>query len=439
MTPPASDADVRLIAFYLPQFHPIAENDQWWGRGFTEWTNVVRARPRFSGHYQPRLPGDLGFYDLRLPEVREAQAELARDHGIHGFCYYHYWFMGKRLLERPFDEVLVSGKPDFPFCLCWANESWRRNWDGISGEVLMAQEYSDEDDRQHIQWLTKAFRDPRYIRIKGRPLVLIYRTSDLPNARQTANTWRAESKRAGIGDIYLCAVEFHGQPVDPASIEFDASVEFQPRGFASQQVNSRGNADVCDYAEIVEHSLREPRSKYKRFPCVFPAWDNSPRRQYIRSYIIDKATPQKYEFWLRSTVKRAQSLPYGEQLVFVNAWNEWGEGAYLEPDLRHGRAYLCATRRALTPASQGEATENHAEGDTGLQDEMPSSIVAGLSDAEEIANLRAALDESARMQDALRHELNAWMDLNRSLTTSNSWKAAQFLRRLRRMLSLRSR
>ena len=220
---------MRLIAFYLPQFHPIPENDQWWGPGFTEWTNVTRARPLFRGHQQPHLPSDLGFYDLRLPEARQAQADLAREYGISGFCYYHYWFSGRRLLERPFNEVLASREPDFPFCLCWANERWTRTWDGGEHCVLMDQTYSAEDDLAHIRWLCEAFRDPRYIRVEGRPLFLVYRlgTSQTPCGRH--RSVREEALRQGLDDLFLCRVESHqDNRVDPHLMGFDAAVEFVP-------------------------------------------------------------------------------------------------------------------------------------------------------------------------------------------------------------------
>src|SRR5262245_51865075 len=214
----------RVIAFYLPQYHPFPENDAWWGKGFTEWRNVTRARPQFPGHYQPHLPADLGFYDLRLPEIRVAQAELARQYGIDGFCYYHYWFNGKRLMERPFDEVLDSGRPDFPFCLCWPNENWNRAWDGHSREVIMAQSYSTEDHVRHARWLATAFRDPRYIRVDGRPLFLVYRATLIPEPRTMTAIFREEASKAGVGEIFLARVE--SQPVergDPADLGFDAA------------------------------------------------------------------------------------------------------------------------------------------------------------------------------------------------------------------------
>ena len=217
-----------LLAFYLPQFHPIPENDEWWGPGFTEWRNVVRGHSLYPNHHQPNIPGELGFYDLRMPEVREAQAALADAYGIFGFCYYHYWFSGRRILEMPFDEVLRSGTPEFPFCLCWANEPWTRNWDGGAREMLIAQRYSADDDRKHIRWLTKAFSDERYIRIGERPVLFVYNVGALPNPEQTAEIWRAECARAGVGDPFLVQFETFGNTMPPASTGFDAAAEFLP-------------------------------------------------------------------------------------------------------------------------------------------------------------------------------------------------------------------
>jgi lipopolysaccharide biosynthesis protein len=225
----SNNNDVKLITFYLPQYHPVQENNEWWGKGFTEWTNVTKAQPLFSGHYQPQLPADLGFYDLRLPEVRQAQADLAKEYGIHGFCYYHYWFNGRRILERPFNEVLASGKPDFPFCLCWANENWTRTWDGLEKKILLEQNYSEEDDRQHIRSLARAFQDERYIRVGNKPLFLVYKASRIPNPLKTTSIWREEAKKMGIEDLFLCKVESaHGEHGDPTKSGFDAAVEFQP-------------------------------------------------------------------------------------------------------------------------------------------------------------------------------------------------------------------
>src|SRR5262245_46650535 len=224
-----SNGPPRLLAFYLPQYHPIPENDRWWGAGFTEWTNVAKARPRFKGHYQPHLPADLGFYDLRLPEVRMAQAEMARSHGIDGFCYYYYWFSGKRLLERPLNEVLRSGEPDFPFCVCWANENWTRRWDGRDHEMLIAQTYSRTDDLRFIRSLLPALADPRYIKVHGKPLLLVYRVDHLPDPAATADLWREEAVKMGLPGLFLCTVACRATlDLPPSSIGFDAAVEFQP-------------------------------------------------------------------------------------------------------------------------------------------------------------------------------------------------------------------
>jgi lipopolysaccharide biosynthesis protein len=365
--------DVRLITFYLPQYHPIPENDEWWGKGFTDWNNVVKARPQFHGHYQPHLPADLGFYDLRLPEARQAQADLAKEYGIYGFCYYHYWFQGRRLLERPFDEVLASGAPDLPFCLCWANEEWNRAWDGWSGQKLIVQHYSEEDDRQHIRWLAQAFRDPRYIRIDGKPLFAVYRAYRLPDPGRTTAIWRQEANKIGIGELYLCRVEsFPTEHTDPAALGFDAAIEFQPdwlnlsadlllrrekpRRLLWKLGLSRSayqRHSIYSYPTMVERMLQKDRTPYTRFPCVTPAWDNSARRQNGAGIFID-STPEAYERWLRTTIERFVAPSPEENLVFINAWNEWAEGSHLEPCQRWGRAYLEATRRALLGARELE-------------------------------------------------------------------------------------
>ena len=355
---------VRLIAFYLPQYHPVPENDEWWGKGFTEWTNVSKAKPLFPDHYQPHLPADLGFYDLRLPEVRQAQADLAKEYGIYGFCYYHYWFNGRRILQRPFNEVLASGKPNFPFCLCWANENWTRVWDGGSNRVLLAQSYSYEDDLHHIESLIPAFRDERYIRIHGKPLLLVYRTELLPNPARTAEIWREAVKRAGIGDLYLARVESFESGIVPESIGFDAAVEFAPDwgnpggvkfhwkhyfflGRAGIIAKGYIENSVSDYQVVVNRMLHMPEPNYVCFRGVTPSWDNSPRRSK-RAFILHGSTPEKYGAWLREVVEQTMKRFRGdERMVFINAWNEWGEGNHLEPDQKWGRAYLEMTYKAV--------------------------------------------------------------------------------------------
>lgn len=366
-----NSVDVKAIAFYLPQYHPIPENDEWWGKGFTEWTNVSKAEPLFPNHYQPHRPADLGFYDLRLPEVRQAQADLAKAYGIHGFCYYHYWFTGKRLLERPFNEVLASGEPDFPFCLCWANENWTRRWDGLDKEILAEQIYSQDDDLLHMQYLAQAFQDPRYIRIDGKPLFLVYKASQIPNPLATATTWRDEAHRLGVGDIFLVKVESGGESErnDPVEIGFDAAVEFQPDwqqlGLPLQSgrrlwsiarklklaESAYGNNYIYDYATIVDRMLAKPSVEYTRFPCVTPSWDNSARRRDGGATIFRDSTPKLYESWLNTVVQREVSDPNSNGVIFINAWNEWAEGNHLEPCQKLGRAYLEATQKVLKQAS----------------------------------------------------------------------------------------
>jgi lipopolysaccharide biosynthesis protein len=359
---------IKLIAFYLPQFHPIPENDEWWGKGFTEWTNVTKARPRFRGHYQPHLPADLGFYDLRLPEAREAQAELAKEYGIHGFCYYHYWFDGRRLLERPFNEVLKSGRPDLPFCLCWANENWTRRWDGAERKMLIEQTYSHQDDVKHIRWLLTAFEDHRYIRVDGKPLFLVYRVGAFPSALQTAETWRAEARKAGIGDIFLCAVEsnYQNSRVEPASVGFDAAVEFQPSLFRQRSflkkvterlLRGASNNLFLDYSGMVKRSLGAPIPPYPWFRCVTPSWDNSARRK-SGYFFLEGANPQEYGQWLEAIIERSPQIANGDKVIFINAWNEWAEGNHLEPCQRWGRKYLEATRAAIDKSERQKLHRN---------------------------------------------------------------------------------
>ena len=361
--------NLRVIAFYLPQYHPIPENNAWWGEGFTEWTNVTKARPLFQGHYQPHIPADLGFYDLRVAESREAQADLAREYGVTGFCYYHYWFAGKQLLNRPFDEVLASGKPDFPFCLCWANENWTRVWDGGESQVLMEQSYSEQDDRAHIRWLTCAFADERYIRIDGKPLFIIYRAHKLPDIRKTTAIWREECRRLGIGEIFLCRVDTVFDTFSPSEVGLDAAVEFQPDWWElGAPLGSRGRAlrnfrwsdlrfllrrkffgdstNVQNYSHLVSSMSKRPLPQYPRFPCITPSWDNSPRRG-DGAIVFIGASPALFQQWTANALAKLKNATNSPPILFINAWNEWAEGNHLEPDQRYGRSYLEALRNAL--------------------------------------------------------------------------------------------
>jgi GT2 family glycosyltransferase len=353
---------VRLIAFYLPQYHPIPENERWWGKGFTEWTNVARAQPSFSGHYQPRLPADLGFYDLRVEKVMEEQAALAQRYGIHGFCYYYYWFHGQRLLELPLERMLATGKPDLPFCLCWANENWTRGWDGADHEVLIAQEHSDADDEAVIRDLIRYFRHPNYIRIDGRPLFLVYRTELLPDMKRTAEIWRRVCRAEGIGEIYLVNAETFQQstrPHPPSRFGCDAGVEFPPHESASPmplpgpRLNPGFTGVVSDYRSLALRFTARDMPGYVRFRTVSPSWDNTPR-QPDRAYVFHRSSPGAFQAWLVAAIEDTREQHCGdERIVFLNAWNEWAEGAYLEPDQRFGHGYLEAVRNALEHVTLG--------------------------------------------------------------------------------------
>lgn len=347
---------VRAIAFYLPQFHPIPENDAWWGRGFTEWTNVVRARPRFAGHEQPQLPGELGFYDLRVPEVREEQARMARAAGIEGFCYHYYWFGGRRLLERPLDEVSRFGTPDFPFCVCWANENWTRRWDGGDNEVLIEQTHAAHYDEPLMQALFPLFDDKRYIRVDGRPLFVVYRATIVPDVAATTARWREICMANGFPNPYLVAAQSFGLD-DPTPLGFDAAVEFPPHGIGDEDLmddveglDPSFSGGVFDYRKFARRFATRPVSDFTRFRCVIPGWDNTARMK-DGGAVLHGSGPAAYEWWLRFAVGSAQRELWGdERLVFINAWNEWGEGCHLEPDDRHGDAFLRVTARVLAEA-----------------------------------------------------------------------------------------
>lgn len=342
-----------LVAFYLPQFHPIPENDTWWGKGFTEWRNVTRALPQFEGHVQPLLPGDLGFYDLRDPEIMHKQTCLAREYGIGAFCFYFYWFGGKTLLEIPLRNWLEDRSLDMPFCLCWANEKWTRSWDGRGHEVLIDQSHSAEDDIEFISHVARYLKDSRYLKVDGKPVLLIYRPGLLPEVKATALRWRTWCRANGLGEIHLAYVQSFESP-DPQTIGFDAAVEFPPNmssaaSVAARQhlINPEFSGDVLDWRDLPRNSLAKDRSTYSLHPTVNPAWDNEARRPG-KGRVFLHSSPRRYRDWLKNVIDRIpHNATEAQKLVFVNAWNEWAEGAVLEPDTRLGHAYLDATRKAL--------------------------------------------------------------------------------------------
>lgn len=354
---------IRPIAIHLPQFHPIAENDEWWGKGFTEWTNVTKAKPLFNGHYQPHLPADLGFYDLRLEEARLAQEALAKEYGIYGFCYYHYWFNGKRLLNEPIDRKLKNLKEDFPFMLCWANENWTRRWDGQEQEVLIKQEYSSQDDKEHINFLCENFfKDSRYIKVDGKPMLLIYRPNLFPNINTTLNLWRSEALKLGIGELYIGYVQSFGNKVDPNILGFDFGIQFQPDfeqlpeqiypPFVDKLKNRLGVKPSAFYTNKIynydKHVEKQKTLGFQKniFPGITPMWDNSARRSN-NAFILKDSTPEKYAEWLTHIKLNYNWNQMPESFLFINAWNEWAEGNHLEPCLKWETQYLQKTREIL--------------------------------------------------------------------------------------------
>jgi len=353
-------ARARLIVYYLPQFHPIPENDEWWGRGFTEWTNTAKARPLYKGHYQPHLPADLGFYDLRLPETRAAQAAMARKHGVEAFCYFHYWFAGRRLLERPFNEVLASGEPDFPFCLCWANQTWTGIWHGAPDRVLMEQTYpGTEDHRRHFEALLPAFCDKRYLKVDGKPLFVVYNPRELPDSPRVFDLWRGLAAKAGLPGLFLVAERWQPE-YDPKPHGYDAGVKIslwplrdkyvpwnQPvRKIKDKYEKLRGRPTVYEYEHFIGSQTSETIPGIDNFPCVIPNWDNTPRSGK-NGLVLHGSTPELFRRNLQRALDQMRDAPPERRIVFVKSWNEWAEGNHLEPDQRFGLRYLEALREEL--------------------------------------------------------------------------------------------
>jgi lipopolysaccharide biosynthesis protein len=366
---------MKLIAFYLPQFHAIPENDAWWGEGFTEWVNTQKAKPLFDGHHQPREPYNNFYYNLLDPKTRRWQAEIAEKYGIYGFCYYHYWFKGKKLLERPLEQVIDSGEPDLPFCLSWANESWTRAWDAKDKQVLINQEYGDESNwEEHFNYLLKIFKDKRYIKVDNKPLFVIYRPSLIERCDEMMTFWNELAKKNGLGGIYFVntlsafqeCTNHHG---------FDAQLEFEPNYTVFNHMDKlfaiwrkiykriAGSEAIptplrklflvrISYDRIWSKILSRVPSTKKTFLGAFVDWDNSARKGY-NAYIFEGASPKKFEDYLVMQIKRSKEL-FDSDFLFINAWNEWAEGTYLEPDKKYGYAYLEAVRNAIARTKQSK-------------------------------------------------------------------------------------
>ncbi|QGW15582.1 MULTISPECIES: glycoside hydrolase family 99-like domain-containing protein [Leclercia] len=349
-----AERDTRFIAFYLPQFHPFEENNNWWGKGFTEWTNVSKATPQFSGHYQPRLPGELGFYDLRLTSNMHRQVELAKKYGVSAFCFHYYWFDGKKLMDEPIDNYLNDSSIDFPFCLCWANENWTRRWDGAEHDVLIGQNHSDEDNIAVFYDLLRYFKDSRYVTVNGKPMIVLYRPAIIPNVEKLVATWRELAVENGLSGLHIVATNAFGFD-DFRSINFDAIVEFPPHGVVVNNIkdtlkllNNNYKGNVYDYSETVDFCLDRLNTSVSKsisnnyYPCVMTGWDNEARKPG-NGNVFFNATPLEFNRWLKGVDEWSKkNHTSDENFVFINAWNEWAEGTYLEPDRKFGYAYLNA-------------------------------------------------------------------------------------------------
>lgn len=362
--------DTKILAFYLPQYHPIPENNQWWGEGFTEWTNVAKARPNYEGHYQPHIPRDLGFYDLRRTETFREQANLAKQYGIHGFCFYWYWFNGKQVLESPLYGLLNDKSIDLPFCFCWANENWTRTWDGQDKEILLKQEYCEEQlASDFIEKLIPFFEDSRYIKIDGKPVLLVYRADIIPKLEEHINRWRQSLADYGFKGIYLVAA-YSFNISDHQKYGFDAGVEFPPhQSFSDSDVitksvkltNREFRGTIYDYRGAISNSLKKKSDDFYGvvYRSAFPCWDNTARRQHT-GHIMHNSSPSLFQYWLTKLRRDIQNKPNSE-FIFINAWNEWGEGCHLEPDQKHRHQFLEAVLNSYSPTDVDEDIKKEIE------------------------------------------------------------------------------
>ena len=361
---------VKPIAFYLPQFHPIPENDQWWGSGFTEWTNVTKAKPLFEGHYQPRLPADLGFYDLRVPEVRLRQAEIAKEYGIYGFCYWHYWFAGKQILERPLKEVVDSGKPDFPFCLAWANQTWQGTWHGLSNDkILIEQTYPGVNDHElHFYSLLNTFKDKRYIEVDGKKLFCVFQPLDIPEVANFIELWQKLAVANGLNGFHFVALHMSNDWC-PTKFGFDAVVQGLTPWVDNLFPSTRYNlvqklirqfwvpkSDLI--AQPRKVSYRDMVEKYSKvklsdthYPLLFCDWDNT-SRSGTDGWLFTDFSVQLFEKYTELTCVQTFNKRNDENFIFIKSWNEWAEGNYLEPDIRYGSSLLTSLKRAILKFSK---------------------------------------------------------------------------------------
>lgn len=428
-------SNIKAIAFYLPQYHTIPENDEWWGKGFTEWTNAKKATPLFSNHYQPHVPHpDIGYYDLSDARVAKKQADMAHEYGLYGFCYYYYWFNGKKLLNKPIENMLESQEINLPFCISWANENWTRTWDGLEKHVLMPQDHTEEHDAQFIDDVLPILKDKRYITIEEKPVLVIYRTSLFPDIAKTAALWRKKAKAAGLKDLYLVRVEGLEESVDPNSIGFDAAIEFAPdwrmatmplgdnvdirKHYNKQILNLATTKPVVrDYDLTMNRMVTRDDPGYKLFRGVFPAWDNTARKGKGGTVFVSSG-PEKFKYFLTRQIENTinnEKINSEEKLIFINAWNEWGEGCHLEPDQKYGYKYLEAIKDTI-------GRECNQETDTRLNNSyMHKYIDSYINSLVMNHNLTNTINDHVARENVLNEENTALKTQLNNIMNSRAW------------------